>query len=314
VRQKLYELARDSLEQSIAAVVDVDKKNFVGRGMEMGNASDAAQNLDARLKAAVDGILDLRGQPPVDMITAGRAARWAVDQKRLRSGNRRSRLPELDSHLDKELLSEVDDYMAQRKSELAQQRNVQLKTLKRLEEAQNYRRKTNEEFDEAVKAGCLCTEGDPWPILSPSSLARDHPAAASIAKMGSAPRKDAQGNPVLPQLSAEFEEAISATLTPQLLNQGEVRIKELCGDFYQSYLAKDSGERVKMVANELEKWQLNVKLSLLKDLISMSQETHNGIMDQLKQTLELRDDGPADHLRRTLDAAANFHRQRQCFF
>jgi len=68
------------------------------------------------------------------------------------------------------------------------------------------------------------------------------------------------------------------------------------------------------VAYELEKWQLNVKLSLLKDLISMSQETHSSIMEQLKQTLELRDDGPADHLQRTLDAAADFHRQRQCFF
>jgi len=216
------------------------------------------------------------------------------------------------------LMDEVEQSMGLRKTELYEQCELQVGALRQLEEAQAERTATNDQFDGLVKVakagGSSSTE--PWRVLWPSGLAQDTPVAAAMANVGPTlpPRIDGQGNPVMPQLGFSVEEAITATLTPQLMSQGGMRIRDLRSDFYQSYLAKDSGERARMVGSELERWQLKTKIDLLKDLIAMSQSTHSGIMEQLRSSLEFRDDDPTDQLQRTLGAADAFHRQRAEFF
>lgn len=315
VRERLFEIANKSLASSCEIVSNRKKTHFKEKGIEVGNSIEAFGNLQNRFEAAIAPVLALNGEPPYEMLSASRAARWAVESKKKRSTGRRHRLPELENHLDVTLMDEAEEYMAQRREYLYGQCELQVGALRQLQEAQTERLQTNDHFDALVKAGCS-SNSEPWKVLSPAGLTQDTPVGAAMASVGpTAPlRYDATGNPVMPQLGLDVENAIAMALTPQLMSQGGLRIRDLRSEFYQSYLAKDSGERARMVGSELERWQLKTKIDLLKDLISMSQSTHNGIMEQLRLSLEFRDDDPTDQLHRTLGAADAFHRQRSEFF
>merc|ERR1719272_1350644 len=190
--------------------------------------------------------------------------------------------------------------------------------MRHLEEAQMERTQTNGQFEDLVKSGCSKAAGsaDPWHVLTPAGLSQDQPVGPDMPRVRpTMPAKtDSQGKPVLPQLGSAVEKAITASLTPQLMTQGGMRIRDLRADFFQAYLAKDSGERARMVGSELERWQLQAKLELLKDHIAMSQNNHAGIMEQLRSSLEFKDDDPTDQLHRTCKAADAFHKQRAEFF
>lgn len=315
VRERLFDIAGQTLANSVEEVNSRKKIAFKDKGVEAGSSIEAFSNLQNRLQAAVNPLFSIQGEPPQEMLAASRAARWAVERKKQRSVGRRHRLPELENHLDASLLDEAETYMSQRKSDLYNQCELQMEALKQLQEAQHERIVTNDLFDELVKTGTTSSI-DPWKSIRPAGLAQDTPVAAAMANIEPTPppRVDAQGNPVMPQLGTAVEDAITATLAPQLMAQGGLRIRDLRTDFYQSYLAKDSGERARMVGSELERWQLKTKIELLKDLIAMSQSTHAGIMEQLRSSLEFRDDDPTDQLHRTLGAAEAFQVQRGEFF
>lgn len=315
VRERLFDIASGSLATSVPEVTNTRQKVFKDQGVEVGNSLEAFGNLQNRMEAAITPLFSLQGEPPQEMLAASRAARWAVERKKQRSVGRRHRLPELENHLDTTLMDEVEESMGQRKAELYEQCELQVGCLRQLEEAQLERQTTHEQFEGLMKAGSS-SDADPWKTLWPAGAEAPLIAAASHSDRAreKPARLDARGHPVMPQLGFAVEEAIAETLTPQLLKQGSCRIRDLRSDFYQSYLAKDSGERARMVGSELERWQLTTKLDLLKELTAMSQTTHLGIMDQLRSSLEFKDDDPSDQMERTLQAADAFHNQRHQFF
>jgi len=210
-----------------------------------------------------------------------------------------------------DLMTEADEAFQQRKVGLQKQMDLHMGALKCLDGAQSERQASENLLSGKTTADVSGQpKADPWQVLWPAGIPQDAANPSSPQRI----KVDERGKPVMPQLGQALEQAIVSTITPQLMQQGSARIREIGREFHHSYLAKESGQRAKTVGSELERWQLKAKIELLKELLQVSQTTHNGIMDQLRSSLEFNVDDPTDRMQRTLSAAEAFHIQRAEFF
>jgi hypothetical protein len=312
VRERLYDAARDALA-TFQEESNRKRSLFKAKAVEVGNSIEAFQELQKRLEAAVSPVLQIQGEPPEQMLKASRASRMAAERKKQRSIGRRQRMGELENHLDIAFMEEAEQSIEQRKSELYEQCELRLAAMSQLEETQIERAANTATYEAMWKAAAVPST-DVWKWLGPAGLSQDKPVGAAMNALATPPpRFDASGNPILPKMSSTVEDAMVQTLAPQLHTEGNRILRQHRSKFVQSYLAKESGERAKSVGAELERWQLKTKIELLKELIQVSQTTHASIMDQLRSSLEVRDEDP-DHLVRTLEAGNAFQRQRAEFF
>lgn len=312
VRQHLFQISNAALSECIDTVNATCKKTFKDKGAEVGNSLEAYHNLQNRMEAATSFMSHLEATPPPEMIVGTQAANLAVQRKEQRAVGRRQRLPDLEAHLDEELLMEASESMRRRQLDLENQCELQAEALRHLDSHQRARKQEKEELIEGLAKATKSRAAEPWKVLWPTHL--QDPKEGGMQRL-QATKLDFQGKFVMPELSANLEEAIAQTLKPQLQHQGAARIKTLRQEFYESYLAKDSGERARTVGSELERWQLKAKIELLKDLLQVSQSNHAGIMDQLRASLggfgKNSDEG---NYERTVQSAEQFHTQRANFF
>lgn len=321
VRRRLYQLSNDSIRAGVAADVSRQAKMTPEEKKHDAGASIVAvTKLESRLKAITEPVFSLRGEYPQEMLSASYAAGAAVDLKRRRGQGRRARLPEVQAHLDSELLDKSEQLMGQRRLGLYQQYERQVKVLTQLEAAQEDRLESSEAF-EAMTPSRPARSSDgkdfSWSRLCPTVAEGlpDSLRSAGPSRWRQAVIDFQQGQqPPLPALSSAVEESLVEALYPLVMRQGENHIRNMRAEFHQNYLAKDSSERARQVQGQLERWQLRCRLELLQSLCNLSEDSHNQVMRQLNTILSFKDSDPGDHLEKTLSAAEDFHRQREDFF
>jgi len=318
VRRRLYDLASNTMREAaeLQGVLGEPTTNQAPRlggfqdaifrsaqlsrhGQSASLSTEALTTLRLRLASVVQVVLGLRADPPPEMAEAVAASASALQRKGERGSTRAARLPEIASNFDAQLLEHAENGAMARRTELTEQFTRQVFLMKHLREAASDREESLEDPDGQPAASLReRANAGPWRALWPGGVAKDVEESGDVR-----PRAP-------PQLPDNAEEIMEANLKTTLLEHGEARVKDICQEIQQNYLAEGSTTRIRVASVELERWQLSTKLQLLDDVLSFAEKCHKAILVQLRGALNHGMDDTSDQMTRVMSAADEFRARR----